>query len=270
MKSFNINDYNALKDLRGIFSSCRQYWQEKKDSRLESFLIDADNVLSNETIDCLIISDYNTTGLTGAKTSIQEKSVWRALTHSDGVTNKSSGSAGSYGIGKNAPFACSSLRTVFYNTYAEDGVKAFQGVARLVTHENDDGKYTQGVGFYQYINDDKRTPIFEEDDCDFRDVFNRSEFGTDVVVIGLNKVATWEDDIEKAIINNFFVCDFSFQTIHDKYLATVLLGKRFKTHSHSFGEGISSEICICCYRFHLDTKLIFTNFCHIINITSMI
>ena len=205
MKSFKIDDFNALNDLRGIFESCDEYWKEKKDSRLDTFLLDAKNVLANNILDCLVISDYNTTGLTGAKLSVHEKSVWRALTHSDGVTNKSSGSAGSYGIGKNAPFACSSLRTVFYNTYAEDGVKAFQGVSRLVTHENAEGKYTQGVGFYQNVLDDKRTPIFENDECGFRDEFIRYEFGTDVIVVGLNKVSTWEDDIEKAILNNFFV-----------------------------------------------------------------
>lgn len=205
MKSFNIDDYNALKDLRETFKACDEYWKEKKDSRLESFLLDANNVLSNDILDCLVISDYNTTGLTGAKLDVHEKSVWRALTHSDGVTNKGSGSAGSYGIGKNAPFACSSLRTVFYNTYAEDGVKAFQGVSRLVTHKNSEGNYTQGVGFYQNVLENKRTPIFENDICAFRDQFIRDEFGTDVIVIGLNKVSTWEDDIEKAILNNFFV-----------------------------------------------------------------
>lgn len=205
IKSFEKKKYNALQDLDLIFDACEKYWQNKKDTRLDSFLQEAKNTLSNDLIDCLVISDYNTTGLTGSKLSIQEKSVWRALTHSDGVTNKGNTSAGSYGIGKNAPFACSSLRTVFYNTYAEDGVKAFQGVSRLVTHKNTSGEFTQGVGFYQKVEGNERSPIFEDDNCSFRDNFKRSEYGTDVIIIGLNKIDSWENNIEKAIINNFFV-----------------------------------------------------------------
>ena len=97
-----------------------------------------------------MISDYNTKGLSGAKAEIREKSVWRALTHSNGVTQKDQGSGGSYGIGKNAPFACSSFRTIFYNSYAyDDQVRAFQGVARLVTHFDSNNESTQGVGFFK-------------------------------------------------------------------------------------------------------------------------
>lgn len=219
VKSFKKNEYNVLKDLSTIFVSCEEYWREKMDVRLESFLQEARKTLSSDTIDCLVISDYNTTGLTGAKKNIQEKSVWRALTHSDGVTNKGSTSAGSYGIGKNAPFACSSLRTVFYNTYAEDEVQAFQGVARLVTHKNPNGEFTQGVGFYQNIEGNERAPIYGEDLCSFRDNFRRTEYGTDVIIVGLNKVDSWEENIEKAIINNFFVA------IH-KGLLEVRVGSR--------------------------------------------
>lgn len=205
IKRIDKSKFNALSDLKTIFQSCEEYWKDKKDTRLESFLQEANKTLSSDLIDCLVISDYNTTGLTGAKTAVQKKSVWRALTHSDGVTNKSDTSAGSYGIGKNAPFACSTLRTVFYNTYAEDEVKAFQGVARLVTHINEDGNDTQGVGFYQNIDGSKRTPIFGDDECSFRNEFCRNEFGTDVIIVGLNKNTNWEDNIEKAVLNNFFV-----------------------------------------------------------------
>ncbi len=205
IKSFVRQEFDALQDLVNIFKLCDTYWKDKKDARLDTFLQEADKILLQDKIDCLVISDYNTTGLTGAKLNMQQKSVWRALTHSDGVTNKSDTSAGSYGIGKNAPFACSSLRTVFYNTYAEDNVKAFQGVSRLVTHINEDGDFTQGVGFYQNINGKSREPLFEEDECKFRDEFNRTEYGTDVIIVGLNKATSWENNIEKAILNNFFV-----------------------------------------------------------------
>lgn len=235
VRSFEVEGFNALQGLKEVFNACDDYWKDKKDTKLGNFLEDADNILSNKSVDCLVISDYNTTGLTGARLDIQQKSVWRALTHSDGVTNKSDTSAGSYGIGKNAPFACSSLRTVFYNTYAEDGVKAFQGVSRLVTHKNNEGKYTQGVGFYQYIDGETRTPIFEEHQCSFRDHFTRTEFGTDVIVIGLNKIDSWEDNIEKAILNNFFVSIY-----HD--ILEVTVGTR----------QINSETLLTRIKYYLD------------------
>jgi hypothetical protein len=71
-----------------------------------------------------VASDFNTMGLRGSRTR-ELDSPWEALTGADGVSaNKSSTSGGSYGIGKNAPFACSALSMVFYNTYAEDNERA--------------------------------------------------------------------------------------------------------------------------------------------------
>lgn len=197
------SDYPSLNDLSAIFDDCREYWKERMEPKLERFLSEADKTIKADSIDFLAISDYNTTGLSGAKAKKMEKSKWRALTHSDGVTDKSNGSGGSYGIGKNAPFACSSLRTVFYNSYSlDDGIKAFQGVARLITHL-DKGQETIGVGFYQNAED--MCPIFAEDSCKIRDVFNRDEPGTDVIIAGFNSLPTWKEDIEKAVISNFFV-----------------------------------------------------------------
>ncbi len=196
-------EYPSLAALPQIFNDCRSYWANRMEPKLERFLDEADRKLAEEHIDFLIISDYNTTGLSGAKAGRQEKSKWRALTHSDGVTEKSHGSAGSHGIGKNAPFACSSLRTVFYNSCSkEDDVKAFQGVARLITHFQD-GEETIGVGFYQNV--EASTPIFGEDECPLRDLLNRDSYGTDVVIAGFKKSETWQEDIEKAILSNFFV-----------------------------------------------------------------
>ena len=201
--TLNKKDYPSLSGLVEVFNECRVSWAKRMNTKLQNFLDDADNVLSNDDIDCLIISDSNTTGLSGVKKPEDERSKWRALTSSDGVTDKDDGSGGSYGIGKSAPFACSSLRTVFYNTYAkEDGIKAFQGVARLVSH-NHNGKKTLGTGFY--LNNETWDPIFDTEKCLLRDLINRKEYGTDVVIAGFKKTATWDEDIEKAVIQNFFV-----------------------------------------------------------------
>lgn len=156
--SLKKSQHSALMGLDAIVRDCEDYWREKSEPKLDAFLAEAKEKLSRDEIDFLVISDYNTMGLSGARVDIRQKSVWRALTHSSGVTQKEQGSGGSYGIGKNAPFACSSFRTIFYNTFAlDDGVKAFQGVARLVTHFQD-GQSTQGVGFFQ--NKTTKEPIF--------------------------------------------------------------------------------------------------------------
>ena len=201
--SLKKSDYPSLSALDGIFKDCRDYWEQRMEPKLERFLAEAEKKLTQDEVDFLVIRDFNTTGLSGAKAGKREKSKWRALTHSNGVTEKAKGSQGSYGIGKNAPFACSSFRTVFYNSYAqEDKVKAFQGVARLITHFQD-GNETIGVGFYQ--NTENSMPIFEEDECPLRDLLNRDTYGTDVVIAGFKKLDSWKEDIEKAVISNFFV-----------------------------------------------------------------
>lgn len=202
-RSLRKNDHSALVGLDKVIQDCEEYWKLKSEPKLQGFLREAKSKLAQEYIDFLVISDYKTKGLSGAKAEKREKSVWRALTHSNGVTQKEQGSGGSYGIGKNAPFACSSFRTIFYNSWAiEDNVKAFQGVARLVTHIQDEEE-TQGVGFFQNATD--RSPIFGDDTCLLRDQFARSEYGTDVIIAGFKKTPTWAEDIEKAILSNFFV-----------------------------------------------------------------
>ena len=68
------------------------------------------------------------------------------LTKSSGASDKSGSHGGSFGIGKFAPYACSSLRTVFYSTSDKDGLCASQGVSRLTSFKNKKNEITQGTG----------------------------------------------------------------------------------------------------------------------------
>lgn len=211
-KNFKINPkkYDAVYSMRSIFESCKEYWTDSRDERLDDFVDDAIRAIDSELIDMLCISDYNTKGLSGAREDNYAKTVFNALTSSSGLTVKEgTTSAGSHGIGKGAPFGCSRLHTVFYNSYAlADEVKAFKGVSRLVTHiSSEDDERTQGVGFYRNV--DTKLPIFGEEECDFRDLFMRDQYGTDVIVTGFKADAGWENHIEKAVLRNFFAA------IHD-------------------------------------------------------
>lgn len=200
-------NYAVFSGYKECIKGCRDYWGEKADAKLSRFLSDAEEMLSRDTIPVLVVSDYNTKGLEGSHSNALG-TAWEALTASDGMSVKpDDNSGGSFGIGKNAPFACSALSMVFYNTYAKDEGKAFVGVARLATLFNKDGKATQRVGRYQKNDDAAESwlPIYSEDSDDFRDLFQRSSYGTDVIIVGFSQENGWFDNVTKSVLKNFFV-----------------------------------------------------------------
>lgn len=207
LRQVNAVQYDVFSQYGECLKGCRNYWGDEMDAKLSRFVTRAETTLQQETIPVLIASDYHTKGLSGSHSG-KLSSSWEALTGSDGVSVKSDeNSAGSYGIGKNAPFACSSLSMVFYNTLAEDNESAFIGVARLATLLNSDGKPTQRVGKYQNNDEENEIwkPIFDTDTNAFRDCFTRTERGTDVIIVGFTQSVNWVKNVTKAILKNFFV-----------------------------------------------------------------
>lgn len=217
-------DHELFRDYRECIDSCKENWAGRMDDNLRNFLAAADKMLEKPEIPVLVASDYNTKGLTGVDAGEDEESAWRALAHSDGVSAKSSDSSGSYGIGKDAPFACTALSMVFYNTYAIDGGRAFQGTARLATLKKN-GKKTVGTGHYLFIDDDSPEleenwrPICENDNCSFYNEFSRTEFGTDIIVVGFSEADNWVDRMVRAIVANFFLA------IHQEKLVVTVQDK---------------------------------------------
>lgn len=203
VEDINIKDYPSIFELMSVIDDCKDYWNARMDAKLENFFKLVEDLKKNDCMSLLIASDYNTTGLLGSKEGRYAKTKWNALTHSDGVSDKGEDSGGSYGIGKNAPYVCSRIRTVFYNTYAKDGQKAFQGTTRLMTHRNEHEEETVGTGLYYDI--DTQKPIYADVNCRLRDLIKRSRYGTDVVMLAFDKRDCWQDSIEKAIIKNFFI-----------------------------------------------------------------
>ena len=151
-------------------------------------------------IRCLRVSDRNTTGLLGKN--------WHALIKMQGLSQKPGieGAGGSHGIGKYAPFAVSSLRTVFYWTcYEEDTVpvEKFQGKAVLMSHQNEYRK-TQGTGFYGIKqNCEEMTEAIPEV---FRllDATGVPVHGTSLLVTGFSEGANWQQRVASSVIENFF------------------------------------------------------------------
>jgi len=216
LKYVDKSKYVMFTDYMECISDCKANWGARMDDSLRGFIGSAENVLSKEQIPILIASDYNTTGLTGVKAGEDEPSVWKALAHSDGICVKGSDdSAGSFGIGKNAPFACSELSMVFYNTYATDGGRAFQGTSRLASLKRS-GKKTCGTGHYLYLeNEDSWRPISNSDSCSFHKEFSRDAYGTDIIIVGFTENNDWINSMIRAIVSNFFLAIYEEKLVVD-------------------------------------------------------
>lgn len=207
-------EYSMFEGYQKALESSIDYWANSplRTSKIMEFLDNVKKALNLEKIPVLIMSDYNTVGLKGVNAEQGEKSFWDLLVNVEGLSDKQDeNSAGSFGIGKNAPFAYSALNLVFYNTLAQDGGRGFEGVARLVTTQKEyNGTFrpTQPIGKYLYLEDEYTgRPILPTDNCPLSqlDIFNRKEIGTDVAVFGFktNEYEDWERNIAIAIIKNF-------------------------------------------------------------------
>lgn len=212
------SDFPMFSGYSDAIRRSREYWENSplKNDDIIAFLDYIENALSKEQIPVLVMSDYNTTGLRGVNAAENEKSFWNLLVNTEGISIKEDkSSAGSYGIGKNAPFAYSALNLVFYNTLATDGGRAFEGVARLATTTRDCGgkkRKTQPIGKYLYLeNEYDWRPILPADNCPLANLpmFERTEgeYGTDVAVFGFKEeeYSDWETLLASAVIKNFII-----------------------------------------------------------------
>lgn len=200
LHSLPIFEFPNLTEYKKILENCLDYWKEIE--KTKHFFENALKTFDSPTIPVLKISDYNTSGLTGSNE--ERRSNWHSLIKAIGVSNKSSNAGGSFGIGKHAPFACSSLRTVFYGTLDIQGVYAFQGVAKLATHLKD-GEPTQGTGYFGITERNK--PLIDNQ-SKLPEIFHRHNTGTDIYVMGFNGGGNWEEEIIKSILENFFYAVF--------------------------------------------------------------
>lgn len=206
-------DIPSYDELFEVYKKERTYWDSylENDKKAVKFFDNGINLLKKDKIRVLRISDFNTTGLTG----IHGKSTpWKNLVKNRFVSDKNSYSGGSFGIGKDAAFACSELRTIFYNTYNIENEKAFQGAVKLPSFQDKDINY-DGFGFFSLDDGTKKSdPIL---DCISLDpTFKRIEYGMDKYIIGFNDEMP-SDELKKQIIvssiNNFLYAFYTDKLI---------------------------------------------------------
>lgn len=103
-------------------------------------------------------------------------------------------------------FFASSLRTVFYNTVAEDGESAFQGISRLTSFNNDAGDITQGIG---YLGSHRSDPEYTNISLDPNYKRGELDYGTDIYIAGFKNVGNdWQEEIIASVLDGFLYAIF--------------------------------------------------------------
>ncbi len=191
-------DFPGIDKLMDTMKRCKFEVSNEKE---KMFFQNAETQLSKNQILCLKISDYGTTGMCGDYR--KRKGQWHAITKARGSSEKRDPTAGgSYGIGKHASFAVSSLRTVFYATrYEESGktVHRAQGKSILVSHCcNNSDDYTQGTGFYG------KTEGCHPLETNIPQILKPKEQGSTVFITGFTADKNWQHKIVATVLSNFF------------------------------------------------------------------
>ena len=189
------SEFPDSKGLRLTFDRCAEYWSHQKKPRM--FFENAAELIGARSIPVLRVGDYNTTGVLGSDEDRKEN--WYNLIRSAGSSSKTGSEGGSFGIGKNAPFAASKMRTVLYSTYNKDKEHIFQGVAMLVSHELPDGTKLQPTG---YLGGRGGSSIRDKGDIPVQ--FLRNKMGTDIIVVGFPKERNWQNDLVYSVLENFW------------------------------------------------------------------
>jgi hypothetical protein len=164
-------------------------------------LSEAIKLLKAAKVRVLSIADYNSTGMPGP--CEPGKSFYNYV-KAVGQSNGSIDRAGSHGLGKGAPLACSALRSIVVSTKwatetTEHGL--IQGRAVLMSHKKN-GKIYKGTGYwgntngYQAIDPKDTPPEYEW--------LKRTEVGTTVHLLGWDSPKRWRDLVKGYAIANFF------------------------------------------------------------------
>ena len=205
----NVKDIPDLNGLKEQIELCMEFWKESQPSFYEEYdkIL---KILNGKTIECLRISDFNTTGLIGiSRPNNHVKNKYVALIKSTGVSDKNNEvSGGSKGVGKNAAFLLSKIKTLFYSTYTNEDEIGYSGVADFVSgyvkdDYNTDRDHTQGDGYYG--QDNKNYPIYELISFDSRYSRRDKQIGTDIFILGLNKEDDWSNEIMNSVLESFVV-----------------------------------------------------------------
>jgi hypothetical protein len=220
----DMGDFPDIGNYRDILDMQIKYWKKTlHDTTAVDFFKKAKNLTDSKKMFCLRISDFNTTGLEGSRQGKDKPfSGWFKLVRSKGVTDNTSLKGGSFGLGKSAAFACSRLRTVFYNTKDLKGVESHQGVSILASYDTRDGERTRGKGYFCNLEDFSCL----EGPLSFDPKFRRESPGTDIYIMGfVDNEEDLEDKLFSSILRSFLLA------IYENNLTFILNGESINKKS---------------------------------------
>lgn len=129
------NEIPGAFKMKQVFTLCRNFPGRSKSE--QKFFERGLAILGNtsEKTGMLSISDYGTCGLRGAKTNANG-SRFKGLVMTSGAGNDDGSRGGGFGLGKEAMYLASGLRTIFFSTIEdEEGYAAHMGVGCLATFD---------------------------------------------------------------------------------------------------------------------------------------
>jgi hypothetical protein len=189
---------------------------ELESEKARAFFKGAIDQLSKNKTSVLEISDFNTRGMRGPSI---KGNPFHAFMKGKGLTikedpdgNENSGASGSHGIGKNAPYAVSKIRTIFISTVYEAEnqlVQLTQGKSILISHDDSDKEHRQGVGYWGLK--EKCQPVSGElsniPEWLLRSTsknLSESDKGSKLSILCFDAVSNWKEYLAVSVAENFF------------------------------------------------------------------
>jgi hypothetical protein len=179
---------------------------DKNNKRLSNIL----RTFESGTIPVLRVGDYNTTGLTGGESLKDLGSPLGALTRGSGISTGKIEAGGSFGVGKSAGLAASSLRTELWTTRTLKGDESIlAGLSILATHYNPDHRENpddrcMADGHFTLKNKTDDFQYYRARSIKIGQFDPRVMPGTDTYILGyLDATDTNLEHIRQAVVDNF-------------------------------------------------------------------
>ena len=189
--------------LKQIFQACKIAAEREKNISGIKHFQNSINILESNTIPVLVISDSNTTGLTGSDSDTRGN--FYKFFKSVGGHAKAEGSAGSYGFGKTTNIAFSAIDTFYASSFYIDEKNnseevVFMGSVRLCSHDID-GIRMRGIGSYSR---EGQLPIRNKKNIP-KQFIRESLSGTSVYIPAYKDSSNWKESTIKSALKNFWL-----------------------------------------------------------------
>lgn len=201
------NDIPNFSQFENILNSIVNYWKDKDKSSHNVFSNSLKYVESNSHIKTFVFEDYGTKGLTGDF----EKGSFKSLVFDEGTSSdKGKGSLGGHGIGKNAVFGFSILRSLIYSSINQDGEYKFMGISKLGEYQDNQNKKRSHRIYYGNWNSDipeKAEDLTHiENNESIPNIFKREGSGLSCYALGINisEDLEWEKSVKEAFLKNYW------------------------------------------------------------------